>query len=312
MFVGNAVVLIAAVTLLALTPARVPPPTSLLAIVLILAGLGAVLVTNLFLLRRALSPLERLIDTMGRVEPLLPGERVALYGDNREILELTIAFNQMLDRLESERRLSVRRTLLAQESERKRVAQELHDEVGQTLTAMLLLLDRLSERAPGELAAEAADARESARESLEEVRRIARRLRPEALDELGLDNALAALCERIASQGGLPVETRLDGTGLTLTEEQQVVVYRVTQEALTNVLRHAGASRAQASLVATGDRIRLSVCDDGCGLDGSEPGSGLQGMRERALLVGGDLSVRERSGGGTEVSLELQAAGRGR
>jgi two-component system sensor histidine kinase UhpB len=142
---------------------------------------------------------------------LEPGRRVPVYGTETEVAELTLAFNEMLDRLEEERRQSAAHALSAQEGERRRVAQELHDEVGQSLTAVLLQLGRVQRAAPLDLRAELAEARETARESLEEVRQIAQRLRPEALDELGLQSALEALAERVSEQGGLRVVSRLDG-----------------------------------------------------------------------------------------------------
>src|ERR671917_516309 len=169
----------------------------------LVAGVTAILLTNLVLLGRAFAPLSRLTSLMRRVEPLEPGERIPVYGDDEEVVELTRAFNEMLDRLEAERWESARRSLDAQEGERRRVAQELHDEVGQALTAIVLQLDRMARKAEPALREELAEARESARASLGDVRRIAQRLRPEVLEDLGLANALQALCDRVGEHGGI-------------------------------------------------------------------------------------------------------------
>jgi two-component system, NarL family, sensor histidine kinase UhpB len=141
----------------------------------------------------------------------------------------------MLDRLEAERRESGRHVLAAQEEERGRIARELHDEVGQVLTGVMLGL-------------EDPDARESVRRSLEDVRRIAGELRPQTLDELGLQSALRALCTTVAGTPGLRLERRLELGDTRLSPEVELVIYRVAQESLTNVMRHAGASKALMSL----------------------------------------------------------------
>ena len=307
-FIGNSLVLGVAIVLLAVTPARVAVPTAFDEAVVLVGGVTAILLTNLVLLRRAFAPLNRLTALMRRVEPLEPGKRIPVYGDDREVVELTRAFNDMLDRLEAERRESARRSLEAQEGERRRVAQELHDEVGQTLTAIVLQLDRLARKAEPTLRAALEDTRESARESLGDVRRIAQRLRPETLEDLGLPSALQALCDRVAEQGGVRVRTQLDPDP-RVEADVELVMYRVAQEALTNVLRHAEAAEVQVELTRRDGGVTLRVADDGRGIDSqAEGGGGLQGMRERALLVGGQLAVRQRRRG-TEVSLEVPDGG---
>jgi two-component system, NarL family, sensor histidine kinase UhpB len=304
-FLVNAAVLAAAVLALALSPVTVSDPVALQEAVVLVAGLTVLLIVNLVLFRRTFAPLARLTQLMRTVDPLRPGPRLPIYGDDAEVAELTLAFNEMLDRLEEERRQSARRSLSAQEGERHRVAQELHDEIGQSLTAVVLQLDRLYRSAPESLREEHAEAREAARETLEEVRQIAQRLRPEALDELGLQTALAALAERISDQGGLRILHRLDGRLPRLSPEAELVIYRIAQESLTNVLRHAGASQAVLTLRADAEGVTLQVADDGCGLDGIQPGAGIQGMRERALFVGAVLEIRTKPQVGTEVRLEV-------
>jgi two-component system sensor histidine kinase UhpB len=304
----NALVLLTASTMLLLTPATVSSPVAVREALLLGLGTVAILVINALILRRAFSPLERLTRVMSQVEPVTNAERLPVYGDDREVVELTAAFNDMLDRLRDERRESVRRSLAAQEGERHRVAQELHDEIGQTLTAMLLQIERV-ERAPGgDVRGELDVLRGSIRDSLDDLRRIAQRLRPELLDDLGLSSALRGLVDRLHEQTPLRVSAEI-GTDLpALSEEAELVVYRVAQEALTNTLRHAEAHHAVLAVARGEDgSLVVSVTDDGRGLNGYHPGAGIAGMRERALLIGADLSVQSPARGGTEVRLTIPA-----
>ncbi len=185
-----------AVTVLALSPGIVSSEVALTELAILAGGLVAMLVLNLVLLRKALRPLEELRDFVRTVDPLQPGQRVPARGPASETTELAAGFNEMLERLEDERRESARLALEAQEAERLRVAQELHDEVGQSLTAVLLQLAQAQRRLPSGPAGDLAEARETARASLDDVRRIARRLRPEALDDLGLARAVDGLVAR--------------------------------------------------------------------------------------------------------------------
>jgi two-component system sensor histidine kinase UhpB len=213
----------------------------------------------------------------------------------------------MLARLESERREATGRVLAGQESERLRIAQELHDQVGQELTAVLLGLARLQGRAPETLQRDMVDVQDAVRGSLEEVRAIAVELRPEALDDLGLESALAVLCERFADRAGLEVAQRIEPDLPQLSPEAELVVYRVAQESLTNVARHSGARRAEMSLARENGRLMLSVSDRGRGLAiGAVPGTGIRGMRERAGLIGAQLTIDRGSGGrGCRVKLAV-------
>jgi two-component system, NarL family, sensor histidine kinase UhpB len=303
----NAVVVIGAcaVTIAVLSPRHLHSFAVSEAIVLV-AALAAVVVINLVLLRRALGPLEALTALARRVDLTRPGQRVPVGHYQSEVSELATTFNDMLARLENERRDATRRVLAAQEGERLRIAQELHDEVGQTLTAVLLQLGRSARRADTELGAELLETQETARASLEDVRRISRELRPEALDDLGLTSALVALTERFAQGGGLTVTRNLDREPPPLSEEAELVIYRVAQEALTNVARHAGTDRAELSLTAADGRLTLRVLDQGKGFDPQRTeGGGMRGMRERAVLVGAQLAVTRRPRGGTEVRLSV-------
>ena len=209
----------------------------------------------------------------------------------------------MLERLEAERSASSARALAAQEAERQRIAQELHDEVGQGLTAVLLGLKRVADRVPDEVADELRLVQDTARSSLEEVREVARRLRPGVLEDLGLVSALAALATDASTHSGIHVQRGLAAGLPALSPEKELVIYRVAQEALTNTARHAGADTVQLSLSRQGDAVALLVADNGRGTARRPEGSGIRGMRERARLVDGQLTVRLRPEGGTEVRL---------
>jgi two-component system, NarL family, sensor histidine kinase UhpB len=307
----NAVVVLGAcaVTIVVLSPRKLHSFAVSEAIVLV-AALGAVVVINLFLLRRALGPLEALTALARRVDLTRPGQRVPVGPYRSEASELATTFNEMLARLESERRDATRRVLAAQEDERLRIAQELHDEVGQTLTAVLLQLGRSARRADPELEAELLETQETARASLEDVRRISRELRPEALDDLGLASAVVALTERFGQSALLMVDREIDRELPVLSEEAELVVYRVAQEALTNVARHSGTDQAKLTLTSDGKVVTLKVSDRGRGISpGATDGGGIRGMRERAVLVGAELTVNRLRVGGTEVRLEVPLAG---
>jgi two-component system sensor histidine kinase UhpB len=305
-FIADAVVLVLALLALTLLPISVSVPIELTEFVVLLVGMVALLVLNLALVRRALAPLATLTHTMDRVDLLEPGRRVDLPEADRDVQHLASAFNTMLERLEGERRDSAEMALTVQEGERQRIARELHDEVGQTLTAMLLQVERVYRQAPEQLRDELDEMRETARSGAEDVRRIAQRLRPEALEELGLPSALLALGDAFGEQTGVRLRSDI-ARDLRLSAQQELVVYRVAQEALTNIARHADARHAQLELGADAEAVTLVVSDDGRGFDPQalQASYGIRGMRERALLIGAQLRLRARPAGGTEVRLRI-------
>jgi two-component system sensor histidine kinase UhpB len=305
---ASTAVLVVVFILLLITPVTVSAPIRLTEAVVLAAGLAAGLVINLVLIRRALAPLSSLAAQMQEVDLREPTPLRPSGGDSPEIAAFVGAFNSMLDRLAEERRLSARAALTAQERERLRVGRALHDEAGQSLTAIALEVERLARRSPPEQREELTALAGQIHGSLDDIRRISRQLRPEALDDLGLVNALIALSTRVSRQGGIPVERSFSGELPELSGELELVIYRVAQEALTNVLRHAEAERCRISLAPAGGAVELIVCDDGRGMP-SHAGPeaiGIEGMRERALLVGGTLSIGPGKGGrGTEVRLRI-------
>jgi two-component system sensor histidine kinase UhpB len=307
-FLVNALLLVGAAIALGVSPLTVSAPIAFVEAVILVVGLVLVLAVNYALLRRAFVPLEQLSRRMRSVDLLRPGVRVPASGEG-EVAELVRSFNEMLERLEAERRQSGRRALAAQEAERARVATELHDEVGQSMTGVLLLLERLSEELPAEQRRAVAEAQDQVRASLDDVRRIARELRPELLEHLGLVSALKSLARNVAERRGFDLDWRFAPDLPALTPEAELVLYRVAQESLTNVARHAEAEHVWLSLEPGLGSVVLRVVDDGRGMNGQAAGGGgLRGMRERALIVNAALAVKLASSGGVEVRLEVPAA----
>jgi two-component system sensor histidine kinase UhpB len=307
-FAANAGLLVLVAVLLLVTPVTVSAPIRTGELVVLVGAFLIVVAVNVANVRRTLAPLTRFAAKLREVD--LAGEgRVSIDPTEEapELAALADAFNEMLARLREERRAGARAALLAQERERLRVAQALHDEAGQTLTAVALEIERVAADAPEADRPRMAAIAGEVHETLEEIRRISRELRPEALDDLGLVNALIALSTRMAKQGGIQVARDFDGELPPLGEDVELVVYRVAQEALTNVLRHSGARRCRIRLGQDGGWLVLEVVDDGVGMPASLSGEtiGVEGMRERALLVGGRLAIGPGPRGGTAVVLRI-------
>lgn len=279
-----------------------------LAIVL-LALLAATLAVNLFFLRRRFDPLERLIEEMEKVDLSRPGplpETIDGVGETEAAERLELAFLRMLRRLEAERRRAGSAALRAQEEERARVARDLHDEVNQSLTGLLLRLEAVRGEAPPELEPQLAEIKGLANQAMRELLSLARQLRPTALDDLGLAAAVGGQVESLA-RSGFNARLAVEGEFADLDADLQLVVYRVAQEALNNAGRHSGAERIEVRLRRSPSAVELEVADDGRGFafEQSERGLGIGGMRERALLVGGELTIESRPGEGTRVHLEI-------
>ena len=216
---------------------------------------------------------------LGMMFLVLGGERAKLAARSAELEQLT------------------RLLLSAQEDERRRIARELHDEAGQALTAVKIGLDLDGHKEAGALVGKA----------LAQVRDLSNLLRPSALDDLGLVAALRALANDVSQRSRLHVDLDLDPLE-DLPQDTEVVIYRVIQEALTNVVRHAGATRVKASVAREDGRITVRVEDDGRGLaKGANPRLGMLGMQERVSAAGGVLTIRsgERNGLRIEARLPL-------
>ena len=233
-----------------------------------------------------------------------------------EIDRLSHSFKRLLERIEEERRRSGQLAMRAQEEERRRLARDLHDEVNQALTAILLRLEALAQDSPPERGPEVAELKKLVNQAMEELLNLARQLRPSALDDHGLLPAVEAQLKRFSARTGVQVRLHTEGEPNELSEVVQTAIYRVAQEALTNVARHAGATAVEVDLEAGDGRAELRIRDDGAGFDpgsiaragteGPGAGLGLGGMAERARLVGGELDVRSSPGGGTSVTLRVR------
>lgn len=302
----NGLVFLAGTIVLVVSPVTVSFEPTAGELALLGAGLLVILAMNALLLRHILVPLDRLRAAMRDADLLQPGQRVPVQG-NPTLWPLITGFNRMLDRLEAERIASSSTAFAAQDAERERIARELHDDVGQQLTVVLLALKRVIGHAPENLAAELRAVQDGARTSLEDVRQVARRLRPDVLDDLGLASALRGLASDFSSNTGLPVLRRIDSRAAVLPRAAELAIYRVAQEALTNSARHARATSVALTLAAAGGTVSLVVSDDGVGLGEAPPSAGIRGMRERALLVGGRLTIAAPPGGGTAVRLDVPA-----
>jgi two-component system, NarL family, sensor histidine kinase UhpB len=305
----NALLMLAAVsvTIAVLAPGKVSSLALDEEVLVLVLGVALVAIANVYLLRRIVGPVQALTALARHVDFASLGRRMPGAAQNSEAGELALTFNEMLSRLESERRDSAGRVLRAQESERLRIAQELHDQVGQELTVVLLGLERISSQAAPSLGEDVVTVQNAVRKSLDDVRRIAIELRPEALDDLGLASALTVLAERFSEQLGLEISDRIDPDLPVLPEETELVVYRVAQEALTNVARHSASSRADLTLEHADGRLILTVRDYGLGLPQHvTAGTGTRGMRERATLIGATIEIGTRHRGpGCEVRLEV-------
>ncbi len=204
-----------------------------------------------------------------------------------------------------------RRLLEVQETERRAIARELHDEVGGVLTAVKLNLHAVSRGHPGEAAL--ADALSLVDGAIQSVRSLSLDLRPSVLDDLGLIPALKWYCDRQASRADIAIALNLDAIDLKSSPHLESACFRIVQESITNVLRHANAKQINVTLHRDSDGFVLTVADDGVGFDvkaaeksaRAGESSGLQGMAERATLLGGHLSIKSKPGGGTRVRAQF-------
>jgi two-component system sensor histidine kinase UhpB len=295
-----------------------------------LAGIAV----NFMMLRAAFAPLHSVLATIEAVEQGDLAARAAKDAPSADVEVLARAFNSMLDHLERVRNDSTKRALRAQEAERRRLALELHDQTGQSLTALALHAEALAqglahERSAGATRAQAQAERlcRLAQQTLNEVQGIARQLRPTVLDDLGLAAALRWLAEDAGSRFETRVIAETVGACMEgcprLPDDVETALFRIAQESVTNAVRHGRASEVRIQLRMDSRRATLIVADDGQGFDVGQnatgptvetayasegTGLGIVGMRERARLLGGMLSVRSRPGKGCVVHAVIPIA----
>ena len=304
-FAANAAILIVGTLTLVVYPGPLHEHRALFDLAVLLIALLVMVVVNGLLLRHLFRPLQRLAERMDAADVLRGGQRLPVDSVG-EIGALERSFNRMLDRLEQERRDAGAHALQAQEEERQRLARGLHDEVGQSMTAVLLQLKRLAADASPEQRTQLAEAQGVVKTSLDDVRRLAQELRPELLDHLGLASALAELAGGFEQRTPVRVQRQLERDLPPFDPQAELVLYRVTQESLTNVARHAQASQVLLSLECGQSSVVLRVVDNGQGFEPEHvEGGGLRGIRERALIVGGAVAIKPGPDGGVEVRLEV-------
>jgi two-component system, NarL family, sensor histidine kinase UhpB len=292
-------------TLLAAELSRTHRPWELLLVALAIALSLAI---NLLMLQRRFRPLEDVVEQIETINPSDPSRFEPRPSPVTEIDRLSRAFKRLLHRIEEERREAGQLVVRAQEQERRRLARDLHDEVNQALTAILLRLEALAQDLPPADAQAVAELKGLVDQAMEELLSLGRQLRPSALDDHGLLPALTAQVKRFARHTGVEASVVTDGKWEGLDEDKQATIYRVGQEALSNVIQHANASRVEVRLAAQNGGAALIVEDDGEGFDASgsdHGGLGLGGMTERARLVGGELDIRSSPGAGTTVRLTI-------
>lgn len=302
-FLVASIVLIVVTGALILSPVTISSPMTARDSALIIGGLAVILLSIYVALRRLLAPLHRLAHAMGTIDPRYPDPdlRARIAPDDRDVEQLLEAFESMLDRFRVERLESDRRTAAAQEAERRSVAGEIHDELGQTLTALALQLDRAEMDPQHRELAQRTVAR-----ALGDVRGIARRLRPEGLDDLGLLNAMIALCLRVEEESGNTIHRDLRPPIPALDGDVELAIYRIAQEALTNAIRHAHADTITVSLGVDDGHLVLTVADDGRGfVHPPDPDGGLSGMRERARLIQATFTMTSETRLGTIVRCSI-------
>ena len=266
------------------------------------------LCANLWMLQRRFDPLERLVERVERIDPAEPATFDLGADPVDEIDRLATSFRRLLRRIDDERRRSGKLVLRAQEEERRRVARDLHDEVNQALTAILLRLEALAQDVPPEQRDEVAELKRLTGQAMDQLLSLARQLRPTALDDHGLAPALEAQVRSFGERTGADARFEVHGDPSGLDEETQNVVYRVAQEALANAARHSRAERVEVRLTTSDTGAELLGRDDGGGFDplaARGGGLGLDGMAERARLAGGALDLRSSRGAGTELTLRL-------
>ncbi len=232
---------------------------------------------------------------------------VAVAAENADLLERLRKKEESLQGL-------LRKTLVAQEEERRRISRELHDETSQVLSALMMNIDLLETqiRAPAPFRARVEAVKALAEEAARNLDKMMLDLRPALLDELGLIAALRWYAAQVTEVWGLPVEFAAERTG-RLPEHVEVAAFRIVQEAVNNAVRHSQAGRIRVRVTTAEGSLRVEVEDDGVGFDFAEVSArartgeavGLEGMRERAELAGGVLNVESGPGRGTKVTAEI-------
>ncbi len=283
-----------------------------------------ILLTNTLLLRASFRPLFTLLATIREISQGKTDARAKLVASDSEVGELAQAFNTMLDKLEAARHQQTMLIMQAQEEEQRRIALELHDEVGQNLTALLIHTELLhqrmqefptnaiSEQAQEQFARGLAQVNALTQQTLEGFRVLAQQLRPSVLDDLGLAATFRWLAKESRHRLHLTIDLTIEGVEEPrekkhLPSTYEIALFRIAQESLTNIARHAHAQYVSLSLKQHPQTIVVCIADDGDGYDmeQTKTGLGIFGMHERAAFLGGKLTITSRKGEGTTIEATL-------
>lgn len=270
---------------------------------------------NYALVKLAFRPLNAVTETMKAIRSGRRGIRIPEVTDDEQIAELSRSLKSMLTALERQRKLSAASTIKAQEDERKRIARELHDETSQSLTGLMIgirMTEKLIPESMPEIRARLHSIEDLAHATLGEVHTMATKLRPSVLDDLGLSAALRSYVKEFTRNTGVYVELQVQAAARRFPPELETVLYRVIQEALTNVARHSGADSCRVTLEKRENRLIGFISDNGCGFDPRQVmrsektrGLGLHGMKERIELVDGFLEFESHLNVGSIIHLEV-------
>lgn len=302
----NMAILLVGLLLLVWTPVTVSASVSVRQVIVLAIAVVVLAAADAMLLKASFTGLTALVHRMQTLDVLLPRELLPETG-GAEIRALIGGFNSMFDRLETERRASTRRSVATLEGERQRISRELHDEIGQRMTGILLQLGLIPDEEPAAARSSIVAVQNEVRAVMDEIGSLAWRLRPAILDDLGLISALTTLTESLGRHGPARIETLLPRQLPPMSDEVELAIYRIAQESLTNAVRHAAATRIAIEIRFSGTDLVLQVIDDGATLqEVSTEGSGLRGMRERALLIGGLLKIQANPPQGRRIELKIQ------
>lgn len=326
--IGNAVIIVVGAILGSLLTRYLSSraPDLLLMVFLIVAGCGLSIAASYGVTRLALQPLvrlRRLSETADKLSSETGLEFLIPNPDPDTCLVASTLGGLIADLETNNRQLkSMReRSIGAQEEERKRIARGLHDDTGQALTTLILQLDQLYHQTPAEqldLKAQILQARDGAKRTLEELRKLIQDLRPAILDDLGLVPAIRWYARSTLEPAGISVELNLPEESLELPPDQTITLFRVAQEAINNIARHSQANSARLMIRRVGDKINLRIEDNGRGFHTAEGPDeairqrhwGLIGIQERLDLIGGALSLNSDPGQGTCIEVHVPLNGR--
>ena len=280
------------------------------------SGISLSILINYLMVKMAFRPLDDVSTAIKAIRAGHRGISIPETTDDPQVEDLSRSLNQMIRSMELTRKRAAASVIKAQEEERRRIARELHDETSQSLTGLIIGIKMLEETVPAampDLRERLANIKDLAHQTLNEVHTMAVRLRPSILDDLGLAAALRSYAKEFSENTGVQVDTQLLALGERLSPELETVLYRVVQEALTNIARHAGASSCRVTLRRKETCVQGMIEDNGKGFnperalasDEQGRGLGLHGMKERIDLVGGSLEFESRPGEGTSIFLEV-------